>query len=119
MYFLRLLFTHTFIVLALFPARLWADYKTEFKLSVNVSEETSWGQAANRFANSVSFRTQGRIRIKNYFNGQLFVGQQTTEFQLLQQGVADFAVGSTINWSPQVQELNSFPCRSCSRITGR
>ena len=42
MYFLRLLFTHTFIVLALFPARLWADYKTEFKLSVNVSEETSW-----------------------------------------------------------------------------
>ena len=56
----------------------------------------------------MSFRTQRRIRIKNYFNGQLFVGQQTTEFQLLQQGVADFAVGSTINWSPQVQDLNLF-----------
>ncbi len=24
------------------------------------------------------------------------------------QGVADFAIGSTINWSPQVKELNLF-----------
>ena len=34
--------------------------------------------------------------------------QQTTEFVLLQQGVADFAIGSTINWSSQVKELNLF-----------
>ena len=46
--------------------------------------------------------------IKNYFNGQLFAGQQTTEFALLQEGVADFAINSTINWSPQVKELNLF-----------
>lgn len=32
----------------------------------------------------------------------------TSEFRLLQQGVADFAIGSTINWSPQVKELNLF-----------
>jgi TRAP-type C4-dicarboxylate transport system substrate-binding protein len=38
----------------------------------------------------------------------LFAGQQTTEFALLQQGVADFAINSTINWSPQVKELNLF-----------
>jgi TRAP-type transport system periplasmic protein len=48
----------------------------------------------------------GRIQVKNYFNGQLFVDRQTTEFHLLQQGGADFALGSTINWSPQVKELN-------------
>jgi len=46
--------------------------------------------------------------IKNYFNGQLFAGQQTTEFALLQEGGADFAINSTINWSLQVKELNLF-----------
>jgi hypothetical protein len=40
------------------------------------------------------------------FAGQLFAGKQTNEFTLLNQGVADFAFGSTINWSPQVKELN-------------
>jgi TRAP-type transport system periplasmic protein len=45
---------------------------------------------------------------KNYFNGQLFAGRQTTEFALLQEGVADFAINSTVNWSPQVKELNLF-----------
>jgi tripartite ATP-independent transporter DctP family solute receptor len=44
----------------------------------------------------------------NYFRGELFAGVQTTEFNLLDQGVADFAIGSTINWSPQVEELNLF-----------
>jgi TRAP-type C4-dicarboxylate transport system substrate-binding protein len=38
----------------------------------------------------------------------VFAGKQTTEFTLLQQGAADFAIGSTINWSPQVKELNLF-----------
>jgi TRAP-type C4-dicarboxylate transport system substrate-binding protein len=38
----------------------------------------------------------------------VFAGKQTTEFTLLQQGAPDFAIGSTINWSPQVKELNLF-----------
>src|SRR5262249_38656593 len=50
----------------------------------------------------------GRIQIRNYFNSQLFADRQTTEFRVLQQGLADFALGSTINWSPQVKELNLF-----------
>jgi tripartite ATP-independent transporter DctP family solute receptor len=64
--------------------------------------------AAIRFADALRYRTGGRIQIKNHFDAQLFKGKQTTEFQLLQQGVADFAIGSTINWSPQVKELNLF-----------
>jgi len=87
---------------------LAADYKPEFKMSLVVNQENSWGQAAKRFADAVRYRTQGRIQIRNYFDGQLFAGQQTTEFALLQQGVADFAINSTINWSPQVKELNLF-----------
>ena len=83
-------------------------YKPEFKMSVVVNEDTTWGRAAIRFADAVRSRTAGRIRVKPYFNGQLFADKQTTEFRLLQQGEADFAVGSTINWSPQVKELNLF-----------
>jgi TRAP-type C4-dicarboxylate transport system substrate-binding protein len=90
------------------PTSLAADYKPEFKMSLVVNQENSWGQAAKRFADAVRYRTQGRIHIRNYFDGQLFAGQQTTEFALLQQGVADFAISSTINWSPQVKELNLF-----------
>ncbi len=82
--------------------------KAEFTMSVNVSEDTPWGQAANRFAGAVRYRTQGRVTIKNHFEGRLFAGRQTTEFTLLQQGNADFAIGSTINWSAQVKELNLF-----------
>ena len=78
-----------------------AQHKPEFKLSIVVSKETSWGRAAIRFADAVKYRTQGRIQIKNHFDAQLLAGAQTSEFQLLQQGVADFAIGSTINWSSQ------------------
>ncbi|WP_197049833.1 DctP family TRAP transporter solute-binding subunit [Thermus scotoductus] len=63
---------------------------------------------AQRFADLVKEKTGGKVNIKVYYSGQLFAGQQTNEFQLLRSGVADFAIGSTINWSPQVKELNLF-----------
>ena len=99
----------TFLLIAALgtiPSRLLAD--AEFKMSLVVNQDTTWGLAAQRFADAIKYRTQGRIQIKNYFNGQLFAGKQTTEFALLQQGDANFAIGSTINWSPQVKELNLF-----------
>ena len=92
-----------------------ADYKPEFRMSVIVTEDTAWGRAATRFADAVRLRTDGRIKIKNYFEGRLFAGEQTTEFKLMQQGTADFAIGSTINWVPQVNELNLFCSHSCFR----
>jgi tripartite ATP-independent transporter DctP family solute receptor len=84
------------------------SYKPEFKNSLVVGPAGPWGEAAARFADLLRERTQGRINVKNYFAGQLFAGKQTNEFTLLVQGVADFAFGSTINWSPQVKELNLF-----------
>jgi len=95
-------------LLGLFPAGLSAEYRPEFKMSVVVAEDTAWGRAAKRFADALRHRTQARINIKNHFDGQLFADKQTSEFLLLQQGGADFAIGSTINWSPQVKELNLF-----------
>src|SRR3990172_260483 len=85
-----------------------ATYKPEYKASLVVGPTGPWGEAAARFADLVKERSGGKINIKNYFAGQLFAGRQTNEFLLLRQGVADFAWGSTINWSPQVKELNLF-----------
>lgn len=83
-------------------------YKPEYKLSLVIGPQTPWGQAAQKFADLVKERSGGKINIKCYFAGQLFAGMQTNEFLILRQGVADFAVGSTINWSPAVKELNLF-----------
>jgi tripartite ATP-independent transporter DctP family solute receptor len=77
-------------------------------MSIVVNQDTTWGLAAQRFADAIKYRTQGRVQIKNYFSGQLFAGKQTTEFALLQQGAADFAIGSIFNWTPQVKELSLF-----------
>ncbi len=89
----------------------WAEagtYKGEYTNSLVVGPVGPWGEAAAKFAASVKERSGGKINIKNYFAGQLFAGKQTNEFLLLRQGVADFAFGSTINWSPQIKELNLF-----------
>jgi TRAP-type transport system periplasmic protein len=96
------------IVSGFFSASLAADYKREFKMSVVPHEQTAWGRAANRFASAIKYRTEGRILIKNYFDAQLVPGRQTTEFDLVQQGLADFVIGSTINWSQQIKQLNLF-----------
>jgi TRAP-type transport system periplasmic protein len=97
------------LVLVLVAAPATAEpYKPEFKLSLVVGPTGPWGEGAIKFAELLKERTQGRINVKNYFAGQLFAGKQTNEFTLLNQGVADFAFGSTINWSPQVKELNLF-----------
>jgi TRAP-type C4-dicarboxylate transport system substrate-binding protein len=78
------------LVLGLLAEPVTADYKPEFKLSVNL-ESDRVGPGATRFADVLRHRTQGRIRITPYFDGQLFAGKQTTELLLLQEGGIDFA----------------------------
>ncbi|HPG29711.1 MAG TPA: DctP family TRAP transporter solute-binding subunit [bacterium] len=90
------------------PAFSETKYKNEFKLSVVVGPVGPWGESASKFAELVKQRTDGRVNIKPYFNGQLFAGKQTNEFLLVKQGAADFALGSTINWSTTIKELNLF-----------
>ncbi|MEJ5365884.1 MAG: DctP family TRAP transporter solute-binding subunit [Desulfosoma sp.] len=98
-----------FAVVSLAPCAGWAgSYKDEYKMSIVVGPKGPWGEGAQKFADLVRERTQGRINIKCYFAGQLFAGKQTNEFMLMRQGVIDFALASTINWSPQVPSLNLF-----------
>lgn len=89
-----------------------AAYKPEYKMSLVLGPPTPWGQAGKIWADLVKERTQGRINIKLYPGVSLIQGDQTREFSALRQGVIDMAVGSTINWSPQVKQLNLFPCPS-------
>jgi tripartite ATP-independent transporter DctP family solute receptor len=104
----RLIAVCALVVVSGAASHATAQYKAEFKNSLVVGPTGPWGEAAVKFADLLKERTQGRISVVNYFDGQLFAGKQTNEFKLLDQGVADFAMGSTINWSPQVKELNLF-----------
>jgi tripartite ATP-independent transporter DctP family solute receptor len=83
-------------------------YKEEYKMSLVVGTAFPWGKGGEIWANLVKERTEGRINIKLYPGVSLVQGDQTREFSALRQGVIDMAVGSTINWSPQVKELNLF-----------
>lgn len=85
-----------------------ADYKSEYKLSIVVGTNFPWGQGAVIWSDLVRERTDGRINIKVYPGTSLVQGDQTREFTAIRQGVIDMAIGSTINWSPQVKELNLF-----------
>lgn len=85
-----------------------ADYKSEYKLSIVVGTAFPWGQGAVIWSDLVRERTNGRINIKIYPGTSLVQGDQTREFTAIRQGVIDMAIGSTINWSPQVKELNLF-----------
>jgi tripartite ATP-independent transporter DctP family solute receptor len=83
-------------------------YKPEYKMSLVVGTAFPWGKGGELWADKVRERTQGRINIKLYPGVSLVQGDQTREFTALRQGVIDMAVGSTINWSPQVKQLNLF-----------
>lgn len=89
-------------------AALAQDYKDEYRVSTVVPAPFPWGIAANKWAELTAERSDGRINLKIYPGVQLVQGDQTREFTAMRQGVIDMAVGSTINWSPQITELNLF-----------
>ncbi len=84
------------------------SYRAEYRLSTVLNTAFPWGQAGERWAQLVKEKTQGRINIKLYPGTSLVGGDQTREFTAIRQGVIDLAIGSTINWSPQIKELNLF-----------
>ncbi|MCD8339020.1 MAG: TRAP transporter substrate-binding protein DctP [Burkholderiales bacterium] len=83
-----------------------SQYKQEYKLSVVPGATSGWGMAGTFFCDCVRDKTKGRINIKPYFGAQLMAGKQTSELLLVRRGAIDFALASTINWSPQIKELN-------------
>ena len=104
---LSLILAMTLALLAPLPVGA-ADYKAEYRLSTVLGPSFPWGQAGERWAELVRQRTNGRINIKLYPGAALVGGDQTREFSAIRQGVIDLAIGSSINWSPQVKQLNLF-----------
>lgn len=104
----------TFIATAVATALLGAavahaqTYRAEYRLSTTLGTAFTWGQAGERWIELVKEKTQGRINIKLYSGNSLVGGEQTREFTAIRQGVIDMSIGSTINWSPQIKELNLF-----------
>jgi len=92
----------------LFSSVATAQYKPEYTVSTVLPSAFPWGQAADKWVELVKERSEGRINMKIYSNSQLVSGDQTKEFSAMRSGLIDMAVGSTINWSPQVPELNLF-----------
>ena len=94
--------------LAFATPALAQNYKSEYRMSLVLGTAFPWGKGGEIWAAKVKEKTQGRINIKLYPGVSLIQGDQTREFSALRQGVIDMAVGSTINWSPQVKQLNLF-----------
>ncbi|BAT58105.1 C4-dicarboxylate-binding periplasmic protein precursor [Variibacter gotjawalensis] len=94
--------------LALIAPASAQTYKPEYKISTVVGAPFPWGLMAERWATIVKDKSGGKINMKVYPGASLVGGDQTKEFTAMRQGVIDMAVGSTINWSPQVAELNLF-----------
>jgi tripartite ATP-independent transporter DctP family solute receptor len=92
----------------LFSSAVSAQYKDEYTVSTVLPSAFPWGQAADKWVELVRERSDGRINMKIYSNSQLVSGDQTKEFSAMRSGLIDMAVGSTINWSPQVPQLNLF-----------
>jgi TRAP-type transport system periplasmic protein len=84
------------------------NYKSEYRMSLVLGTAFPWGKGGEIWADLVRERTDGRINIKLYPGVSLVQGDQTRELSAIRQGVIDMAIGSTINWSPQVRQLNLF-----------
>lgn len=96
------------LALAAAPALSQSKYQAEYRLSTVVGTAFPWGKAGEKWGELVKQRTNGRINIKMYPGVSLVAGDQTREFTAIRQGVIDLAIGSTINWSPQIRQLNLF-----------
>ena len=83
-------------------------YKSDYRMSLVLGTAFPWGKGGEIWADLVRQRTDGRINIKLFPGTSLVQGDQTRELPAIRQGVIDLAIGSTINWSPQVKELNLF-----------
>ncbi len=102
-----LLCTGGLLLAASAPAQA-QNYKSEYKLSIVLGTQFPWGKGAEIWSDLVRERTDGRINIKLYPGTSLVQGDQTRELTAIRQGVIDMAVGSPINWSPQIRALNIF-----------
>jgi len=72
------------------------DGTKELKLSLILGENSDWYRGAFRFSELVEERTGGACRIKIFPNAQIAGQEQRTELEMVQSGVIDMSLESTI-----------------------
>jgi TRAP-type transport system periplasmic protein len=73
------------------------DYN--LKMSITVSESSTWYKAAAHFAKEVKEKTDGRIKVKVYANEQLSAGAPAKGVEMLLKGSIDLSYHSPIIYS--------------------
>lgn len=73
--------------------------KMNLKMSVTISDSSTWYMAAEQFANEVKEKTNDRIKIKVYPNEQLSGGDSGKAVESLSKGTIDLTYNSTIIYS--------------------
>ena len=102
---------HAFACLALAASvapDVWAQEAAKpkaWKLSVAVGPAFALGKAADRWAKSIAERGSGAFPVELYPGATVAHRDPDREFAALRDGAADLAVGSTLHWSAQVNEL--------------
>lgn len=82
------------------------DKPKEWKLSTAVGPAFALGKAGDRWAKLVTERSGGTLPVLLHPGATLAQRDPAREFLALRNGVADLAVGSTLFWSVQVNELS-------------
>ena len=85
-----------------------AAFKPEYKMHVNVGENTAWGQSALMFAERVKEYTEGKVNIKIYWSAQLISGKQASELMFIRNGTIDFSLTGTSNFASVLPSFDIF-----------
>ncbi|MED4203803.1 DctP family TRAP transporter solute-binding subunit [Neobacillus mesonae] len=101
---LLLVFVSAILLLALAgcgSSKSSSDGKKSYnlKMSVTVSESSTWYKAAEKFAKEVEEKTNGRIKTKIYPNEQLSGGDSAKGVEMLVKGSTDLSYHSPIIYS--------------------
>lgn len=81
----------------------------ELRISLTISETSSWMTGAKYFADNIEERTGGRYKASIFPSDQLAGGSSTKSVEMLQDGSIDIAIQSSILWSsvePRVSVIN-------------
>ncbi len=73
--------------------------KITLKMSVTGSEQSTWTEGAQKFADTVKEKSNGEIEIKIYPNEQLSGGNQAKGIEMLTNGTTDISLHSNIIYS--------------------
>jgi len=82
-----------------------SDKPKELKLTTAVGPAFALGKAGLRWAQLVAERSGGTLAVVLHPGAVLALRDPAREFAALRDGAADLAIGSTLNWSAQVNEL--------------